>query len=350
MSEPEKILISLSGGPGSLAVAWILRKQGKQLRGVFFDIWEDPELTRTVESFERKLGISIQIVPAKAEVEKLLIEEMRQSLIEGKRLNLKELFHQKYLLPKLYELKEAYHYHKVATGHRVKVQVNSIDKVAHLYAYDDLSQDESPLMLGLNQTDLMALELPLGGLPPAMVDRIAEELEVKEETGRFDLDWQRLLTEARQSLSKGDRFADVYTVEGMRLGSHQDYATLTVGDPYEVPDEVGRDYQILEIAPADRRIVVDDPRKRRVSEIHLEDATWITRPDLGVHSLQCQMAWCKTETRTVGVSLLQFEGGRIKAFLNEVLAGRQADIFNGQTVLWVTGGEVLGGARVMRCR
>lgn len=350
MPEQEKILISLSGGPGSLAVAWILRKQGKQIRGVFFDVLEDPELTKLVESFERKLGISIQIVPAKTEVEKLLIDEMRSSLIEGKRLNLKELFHQKYLLPKLYELRDTYHYQKVATGHRVKVQTDSIDQVAHLYAYDDLSQDESALMLGLNQRDLLALELPLGGLPPAMIDRIAEELEVKEVAERFDLDWQSFYTRARKSLSHGDRFADIYTAQGMRLGSHQDYATLTVGDAYAVPDEIGRNYQILEISPSERRIVVDDPSKRRVAEIHLEDVAWIARPDLGLQHLSCQMAWQKSETRSVPVELLQFEGGRIKAFLNETLVGKEADIFNGQTVLWVAGGEVLGGARVMRCR
>jgi tRNA-specific 2-thiouridylase len=350
MMDPEKILISLSGGPGSLAVAWILRKQGKQIRGVFFDVLGDPAQVKLVESFERKLGISIQIVSAKAEVEQLLIEGMRSSLLEGRRVNLKELFHQKYLLPKLFELKEVFQCHKVATGHRVKVQIDTVDRVAHLYAYDDLSQDEAPLMLALKQKDLMALELPLGGLPPAMVSRIAEELEVKEETGKTDLDWKSFLTTARQSLSKGDRFADVYTVQGMRLGSCPDYVLYTVGDPYDVPDEVGRDYQVLEITPEDRRITVDDPKKRRIQEVHVEDVSWIARADLGYRPLQCQMVWQNRETRTAVVSLLQFEGGRAKAFLSEPLVGVQADIFHGQTVLWVNAGEVLGGARVMRIK
>lgn len=346
----EKTLVSLSGGPGSLAVAWILRKQGKQLRGVFFDVLGQSDLIKKVESFERKLGISIQVVNAKAEVENLLIEGMKTSLLEGRRLNLKELFHQKFLLPKLIELKEVFHCSKIATGHRVKLQMNTMDQVAHLYAYEDLSQDEAPLMLSLNQKDLSCLELPLGGLPQAMVGRIAEELEVTEDTGKFDLDWQSFFTQARQSLSKGDRFADVYTSQGMRLGSCQDYAKLTVGDPYDVPDEAGRLYQVLEINPSERKVIVDDPARRKIVEIHFEDAHWIARPDLGYQTLQSQMVWQKTETRTTTAALLQYEGRRIKAFLNEPLVGTRADIFHGQTVLFVSGGEVLGGARVMRCR
>jgi hypothetical protein len=60
------------------------------------------------------------------------------------------------------------------------------------------------------------------------------------------------------------------------------------------------------------------------------------------------MSW-KSGTGFVPVQLMQYEGGGLKALLNQPITGENANLFNGDTVLWSDGETVLGGARVIRC-
>jgi tRNA-specific 2-thiouridylase len=157
----EKVLVALSGGKESLVTAWLLKKQGMQLRGVFFDLSGDPALAETIASFERKLGISIQVVNARADAEKIVMNELREGLLSGRRLDLKTIFHQKYLLPKLFEAKEQYQFQKIASGHRALIQHDSGDNLMKVYRYTSIDADESQLLVGLSQSELAALILPL---------------------------------------------------------------------------------------------------------------------------------------------------------------------------------------------
>ena len=57
----EKMLVSLDGGVESLVTAWLLKKQGFQLRAVLFDVSDSNEnaevMQKMVSEFEKKLGI-----------------------------------------------------------------------------------------------------------------------------------------------------------------------------------------------------------------------------------------------------------------------------------------------------
>jgi|GEM_PF-1766792 len=346
----EKVLVALSGGKESLVTAWLLKKQGLQLRGVFFDLIGDPRLSEVISGFERKLGISIQVVNAKEDAETFLLNELNEGLLSGRRLDLKAIFHQKYLFPKLFEFKEHYQFQKIASGHRVLVQKDSVEQVMKVYRYSSVEEDESALLVGLNQPQLASLVLPLGNIPSSMIEKIATELHVVDETAKFDLDWNEMLNRARKSLVRDQtRYADVISVKGARVGTHPDFATLSAGDRYQDPDDAGKEYSVFEIDSVRKRVLVGMLSRRVIRELHLEDAAWFSRPDLKMESLRCALVWNR-HPKAIPVRLLQYEGHRMKAFLETPLEGTDADIFNGQTVLWVTGAEVLGGARVMSCK
>jgi tRNA-specific 2-thiouridylase len=346
----DKVLVALSGGKESLVTAWLLKKQGMQLRGVFFDLSGGDRLAETIAGFERKLGISIQVVNARAEAEAFLMNELNEGLLTGRRLDLKAIFHQKYLFPKLFEFKEHYQFQKIASGHRVLIQKDSIENLMKVYRYSAVEDDESSLVVGLNQEQLAALILPLGNIPGSMIDKIATELQVVDETAQFDLDWNEMLQRSRKSLVKDQtRNADVVNTSGGRVGFHPDFAALSLGDHYQDPEDSSREYSVFEIDAAKKRVTVGQLSKRVIRELHLEDAAWFSRADLKMESIRCAMVWSQ-HPKAVPVRLIQFEGQRMKAFLETPLEGADADIFNGQIVLWVTGAEVLGGARVMGCK
>jgi tRNA-specific 2-thiouridylase len=341
----EKILVALSGKIESVVAAWLLKKQGKQLRGVYFDLIEKNSTKEAIVLLERKLGISIQVVDCKAAFEMVLRAELFTAIPYGKKINPKELFHQRILFPKIFELKKQFQFQKISTGHRVQLRNDANSGIMKVYRYEDANLDEAPLLVGIGQSELKDLEFPLGSIPSTMIQKIADELGVANESATLDLNWGEFFTHVRddvvaKNLVVGDRVSEYLSIEGMRLGACPDYTRLTLGDSVELNT-------VLDLDARRRRIILGSLSAWIISELHFEEVSWFTREDLGVDALTCSMIWAN-HPEPVTVKLIQFEGNRAKAHFSSPLIGKDSNIFHGQTVLWISGQEVLGGGRVMR--
>ena len=116
----EKILVSLDGAEESLVTAWLLKKQGYSMRAVTFDITDVPEhkeaLRKSVAEYERKLGISIQVMECAHEAREIVESEVAQGSERGFRYDIKTIFHQRFLFPKLLAMKDHFNFDKVEIG------------------------------------------------------------------------------------------------------------------------------------------------------------------------------------------------------------------------------------------
>lgn len=352
----QKVLVALGSGPSSLAVAWLLKKQGKSLRGVYFDFLQDAERNEWIRAQEKKLGFPIQIVDVRAEFDKKIQPIFKQAKLSGERVSIRGLFQREVLFPKLFEFKDQYYFDQVATGHSVQLQYDHVEKVARVYQPTGAIQDETRLLFGVKQEWLQYMELPLGSIPDAMIKRISDELDVSHlKPLRSHSIWKNTEEEYLKELSADiTQTYEVYSSRGERMGSLVHALTHQPGDHYVTPteDESAQAAQdlvyIWKIIPSERRVIADMLARRTLEWIKLKEATWFSFSSLGMKGLEATMTWwnCKTP---VPVKVIEYEGKRLKVILNSKLSAESAALFPGNTVLFLQGNEILGGAEVLSC-
>jgi tRNA-specific 2-thiouridylase len=339
-----KVLVAVSGGLKSLVTAWLLKKQGMQVRGVYLDLIGAEKSQEKIETWERKLGISIQVVSVSEEYALRLAAAREQALEEGDLLEPKLFFHRSFLFPKLLELKSQYQFDKLATGHRVLMQEDQVSNVMRVYQNADGDFSEVAYLLGRSQAELSSLLLPLGSIPKSMFSKLS--LELDSGTAGTSIIWQNgFQTEDSTVYSP----FDIVNASGGPIGTYKETTLPYPGMVYRSEKNPDITYRAIDISFQNHQILAIDESELKADEVHLKEVSWFTRPDLGLKALPCLMV-APLDKKAVPVRLLQYEGSQVKAFLNQTLEGAEANIFKGQTMLWVEGSEILGGGSVLGTR
>lgn len=332
----EKLLVSLDGTIESLVTAWLLKKQGFQLRAVIFDVNQDAASKSKIQEkaleYEKKLSIPVQVYDGHREAFEAIEREIRSGVKKGFRYDIRTVYHQKFVFPKLIELKEQFHFDKIATGHRVSLQVDPIQNQMKVLRYHTPAQDEAALLLGMPKHHLSSLIFPLGFIPLSMIQKLASELELSTEQIPMHLGLD-LVPELKDAL--------IYDVNGAYVGMTESNSALKIGDRFEQS-------VVVKMESSDHQIVVDSIEERQIREVWFEDANWFSGDDLGFKFRNGSITW-GDHTRLYKANFIQFEGKGIKAFLEEPIRGSDANLFSGDVALWVDHDQILGGGRVVNC-
>jgi tRNA U34 2-thiouridine synthase MnmA/TrmU len=340
-----KVLVAMNGGLKSLVTAWLLKKQGMQIRGVYFDWTGHEKVPTKIEALERKFGISIQVVPAFPEYQEKLGEAQAEALRFSQIFDQKIFFHQNFLFPKLIKLKEQHGFEKIATGHRVLIHEDQVAEIFRVYQNADHDLRDVAYLIGRNQKELASLLLPLGSIPTSMFEKLAKELDM----GDASQTAESRMMEAPQPLSEDALPYEVQTVSGSPVGTYPIGKIPKPGDIYRKDDQPEIRYLVIDIHSARKQVWVEAENELKIEEIHFYDTAWFGRTDLKLNALHCGLT-SPTHPKTLPIRLLQYEGGRVKGFLNQPLLAEDANIFKGQTMLWVEGQEIMGGGRVLQTR
>lgn len=223
------VLVGLSGGVDSAAVAKILLEQGYRVSGAYLALcpWADPSAAAEVA---KKLGIPFTVVDRRRRFQKKVTEPFAEAYGQGRTPNPCVECNRYVKLQALVEEADRLGIEKVATGHYAGVEQGS-DGRWQLLAAADKNKDQSYFLWRLTQKQLSRLMFPLTGMEKSLVRSYGEGLVPPKEKESMEIcfipdgNTIRYVEEHGGKTPAGD-FTDR---EGKVLGKHRGIHCYTVG-------------------------------------------------------------------------------------------------------------------------
>jgi len=192
----ERIVLGLSGGVDSSVAAYLLKKQGFEVVGVYMINWKDTvgilsgdcpyeDDLLIAELVARKLDIEFHSVDLSDLYRERVVDYMFSEYQKGRTPNPDVLCNREIKFDAFWEAAQKYGATRVATGHYCRRDVlipdsnstNISEKpIFRLLAGSDPNKDQSYFLCQLSQEQLSKAMFPIGDIEKPEVRRIAEEL------------------------------------------------------------------------------------------------------------------------------------------------------------------------------
>lgn len=184
----KRVIIGLSGGVDSSVAAYLLKKQGYEVIGLFMKNWHDDSVTISKECpwledsndamlVADKLGIPFQVVDLSEQYKERIVDYMFREYEMGRTPNPDILCNREIKFDVFMEIALGLGADFVATGHYCRRDVLEIHgkKVYRLLAGKDANKDQSYFLCQLSQHQLSRSLFPIGELTKTEVRKIASD-------------------------------------------------------------------------------------------------------------------------------------------------------------------------------
>lgn len=187
----KRVIVGLSGGVDSSVAAYLLKKEGYEVIGLFMKNWHDDTVTISDECpwledsndallVAQKLGIPFQTVDLSAAYKERIVDYMFREYKNGRTPNPDVLCNREIKFDIFLETALNLGADYIATGHYC--QKDQIEKdgniIYRLLAGKDKNKDQSYFLCQLNQYQLSKALFPIGGLLKPEVREIAKEQDL----------------------------------------------------------------------------------------------------------------------------------------------------------------------------
>ncbi len=188
----KRVVVGLSGGVDSSVAAYLLKKQGYDVIGLFMKNWHDDSVTISKECpwledsndamlVAEKLGIPFQTIDLSKEYKERIVDYMFREYQMGRTPNPDVLCNREIKFDVFMEIALGLGADFVATGHYCRTSFSFINKdgldkkIYHLRAGKDPNKDQSYFLCQLSQEQLSKTLFPIGDLLKSEVRKIALE-------------------------------------------------------------------------------------------------------------------------------------------------------------------------------
>ena len=193
----KRVVVGLSGGVDSAVTAWLLKRQGHEVVGIFMKNWEDDDDDEYCSSRQDfldaasvadVLGIEIEHVNFAAEYKDRVFAEFLREHRAGRTPNPDVLCNAEIKFKAFLDHAMRLGAEKIATGHYARVRRNDATGLHELLKGLDPGKDQSYFLHRLDQAQLAQTLFPVGELHKTEVRRIADEIKLpnarkKDSTG-----------------------------------------------------------------------------------------------------------------------------------------------------------------------
>lgn len=309
--DKQKIAVGISGGVDSSVAAYLLKKEGHDVIGIFIKTWSPEWLPCTWVDEKRdamrvcaKLDIPFYFLDAEEGYKKGVAEYMITEYRAGRTPNPDVLCNRVIKFGVLWEYAKKLGVDAIATGHYARVVsrdelVVSSDKQKqtllatnyYLLTGIDRAKDQSYFLWMLSKEELSHILFPIGHLQKDEVREIARKAELftskkKDSQGICflgDVDMREFLSHYIQQ-----RKGEVISEEGKVIGEHDGVWFYTIGerhgfritskDSQRVPQYViGKDVEknVLIVSPK----MIQSVSEGKEVLVSLRDSNWIIKPN-----------------------------------------------------------------------
>ncbi|WP_163937682.1 tRNA 2-thiouridine(34) synthase MnmA [Paraferrimonas sp. SM1919] len=235
-----KVIVGMSGGVDSSVSAYLLKKQGYQVEGLFMKNWEEDdteEYCAAAQDLEDaqavcdKLDIPLHSVNFAAEYWDNVFEHFLQEYKAGRTPNPDIICNKEIKFKAFLQFAaEALGANYIATGHYVRRR--EVDGQFQMIRGVDNNKDQSYFLYTLSHEHVAQTLFPVGELEKPEVREIAKELglitaEKKDSTGICFIGERKFTDFLKQYLPAQP--GDIETTEGEVIGSHQGLMYHTLG-------------------------------------------------------------------------------------------------------------------------
>ena len=185
----KRVIVGLSGGVDSSVAAYLLKKEGYEVIGLFMKNWHDESVTLSNECpwledsndamlVAEKIGIPFQTIDLSKEYKKRIVEYMFNEYSKGRTPNPDILCNREIKFDVFLKIALSLGAELVATGHycqKDSFQTKSGEKIYQLIQGKDKNKDQSYFLCQLNQKQLEKIIFPIGHLNKSEVRSIASK-------------------------------------------------------------------------------------------------------------------------------------------------------------------------------
>lgn len=181
----KRVVVGLSGGVDSSVAAFLLKKEGYEVIGMFMRNWHDESVTLSNDCpwiddandallISQQLGIPFQVVDLSASYKKRIVDYMFREYESGRTPNPDVLCNREIKFDVFLKEAKALGADFVATGHYCQ-KIQHEDGSFGLLSGDDSGKDQSYFLCQVTQEQLKEALFPIGHLQKSEVRRIALE-------------------------------------------------------------------------------------------------------------------------------------------------------------------------------
>lgn len=296
-----RVVLAMSGGVDSSVAAWLLKRQGHEVVGLFMRHGQGEELACALDAqgHPRKQGccsaadaadarrvadqLEIPFFAVNFEAEfSRIVDYFVTEYVAGRTPNPCIICNTWLKFGKLFDYADSVGAECVATGHYARLATAADGEISLLRGLD-AAKDQSYVLFAVDRRRLARMLLPVGEFRKEEIRRMAAELGLRVAEKRDsqeicfvpDQDHARFIRSRR---GEADTSGQIVLTDGTVVGRHDGYERYTIGQRKGLRVAFGEPRYVVRIEPQTRRVVIGTEEELARGELTASEANWLIDP------------------------------------------------------------------------
>ncbi len=364
MPEQPTVVVAMSGGLDSSAVAASLVRDGHRVVGMTMQLWNQrrlPEIATDAKTgrccslddvydarqVAEQIGIPFYVVNFEKQFEENVVAPFVADYLAGRTPIPCTLCNNFIKFDKFLEMADSVGAEKIATGHYARVEFNEATGRYEMRTGADLGKDQTYFLFGLTQAQLARCWFPIGHKSKKEVRDMAREmgLAVAEKAESYEIcfvpngDYAAFMDAylREQGVTPSQTAGEIVDTSGRALGQHEGVHHFTVGQRRGLGVAVGEPLYVIETNPASQKVTVGGSDSLLRKSLIARDVNWVAWP--GIRGPERAQVKIRNRHVAAPATLSPVEDGRVKVEFDQA----QRAVTPGQAAVFYDGDLVLGG-------